>query len=52
MEKDDNGDVFVRSMYFQDPNGTLLEFACSTHAFTDADVKHAPATAAGAPVNA
>ncbi len=24
----DNGDVFVRSMYFADPNGTLLEFAC------------------------
>ena len=40
----DGGDVFVRSMYFKDPNGTLLEFACWTRPFTDADVKHAPAT--------
>ena len=48
----DDGDVFVRSMYFQDPNGTLLEFACWTRPFNESDVKHAPATAAGAPVNA
>jgi catechol 2,3-dioxygenase-like lactoylglutathione lyase family enzyme len=48
----DEGDVFVRSMYFQDPNGTLLEFACWTRPFNESDVKHAPATAAGAPVNA
>jgi hypothetical protein len=39
-------------MYFQDPNGTLLEFACWTRSFTEADVKHEPATAAGAPVSA
>ena len=48
----DDGDVFVRSMYFKDPNGTLLEFACWTATFDDADVKHTAATAAGAPVSA
>jgi hypothetical protein len=37
--------VFVRSVYFMDPNGILLEFACWTREFTDADVKHAPARA-------
>jgi catechol 2,3-dioxygenase-like lactoylglutathione lyase family enzyme len=46
----DNGDVFIRSMYFADPNGTLLEFACWTRALHDSDVEHAPATAAGMPV--
>lgn len=37
--------VFVRSVYFMDPNGILLEFACWTRAFTDADVKHRGARA-------
>ncbi len=37
--------VFVRSIYFQDPDGVLLEFACWTKAFTPADVAHTPATA-------
>jgi catechol 2,3-dioxygenase-like lactoylglutathione lyase family enzyme len=46
----DNGDVFVRSMYFADPNGTLLEFACWLREFDESDIKHAPATAAGMPV--
>jgi len=41
--------VFVRSIYFQDPDGILLEFACTTRAFTAADVAHAPATAATPP---
>jgi catechol 2,3-dioxygenase-like lactoylglutathione lyase family enzyme len=40
--------VFVRSFYFQDPDGMLLEFATWTRAFTADDVKHAPATAADA----
>ncbi|MCK9517547.1 MAG: VOC family protein [Dehalococcoidia bacterium] len=40
--------VFVRSVYFQDPDGILLEFACWTKTFTEEDVKHAPATAADA----
>jgi catechol 2,3-dioxygenase-like lactoylglutathione lyase family enzyme len=34
--------VFVRSVYFQDPDGILLEFACWTRALTDVDVAHAP----------
>ncbi|MGE5595902.1 MAG: VOC family protein [Hyphomicrobiales bacterium] len=38
--------VFVRSVYFMDPDGILLEFACWTRAFTPEDVKHKPATAA------
>jgi catechol 2,3-dioxygenase-like lactoylglutathione lyase family enzyme len=37
--------VFVRSVYFMDPNGILLEFACWTREFTDADVKHRGARA-------
>ena len=32
-------------MYFTDPNGTRLEFACWTKTFDESDVKHAPATA-------
>ena len=38
--------VYVRSFYFQDPDGILLEFACWTRDFTDADVSHTPKTAA------
>ena len=38
--------VFVRSFYFQDPDGILLEFACWTRAFGDADVSHQLKTAA------
>ncbi|MEU6748558.1 VOC family protein [Spirillospora sp. NPDC046719] len=38
--------VFVRSFYFQDPDGILLEFACWTRAFDESDVSHAPKTAA------
>jgi catechol 2,3-dioxygenase-like lactoylglutathione lyase family enzyme len=34
--------VFVRSVYFQDPDGILLEFACWTRALIDTDVAHAP----------
>jgi catechol 2,3-dioxygenase-like lactoylglutathione lyase family enzyme len=48
----DGGDVFIRSMYFADPNGTLLEFASWTRALDDTDVRHAPATASGMPVTA
>ncbi len=39
----DGGDVFIRSLYFKDPNGTLLEFACWTTTFDESDVEHAPA---------
>ena len=38
--------VFVRSVYFQDPDGILLELAAWTKGFTPDDVRHAPATAA------
>lgn len=38
--------VFVRSFYFQDPDGILLEFACWLRSFTEADVRHEPRTAA------
>jgi catechol 2,3-dioxygenase-like lactoylglutathione lyase family enzyme len=38
--------TFVRSFYFRDPDGALLEFACWTRTFTDADVSHEPKTAA------
>jgi catechol 2,3-dioxygenase-like lactoylglutathione lyase family enzyme len=41
----DDGDVFIRSMYFKDPNGVTLEFACWTRALQPDDVRHAPATA-------
>jgi catechol 2,3-dioxygenase-like lactoylglutathione lyase family enzyme len=36
--------VFVRSIYFMDPDGVLLEFASWTKVFSAADVKHRPAT--------
>jgi len=38
--------VFVRSIYFQDPDGILLEFACWTREFGPQDVAHSPARAA------
>ncbi|WP_024796896.1 VOC family protein [Tomitella biformata] len=41
-----NSDVYVRSFYFQDPDGILLEFACWMREFTDADVAVTPKTAA------
>jgi catechol 2,3-dioxygenase-like lactoylglutathione lyase family enzyme len=41
-----NDGVFVRSFYFQDPDGILLEFACWTRTFTGADVSHQPKTSA------
>lgn len=36
--------VFVRSVYFTDPNGIMLEFAATTRSFGPADVRHEPAT--------
>ena len=38
--------VFVRSFYFEDPDGIILEFACWLRSFTAADVRHEPRTAA------
>jgi catechol 2,3-dioxygenase-like lactoylglutathione lyase family enzyme len=40
-------DVFVRSVYFFDPDGVCLEFACWTTVFTNKDVAHDPMTADG-----
>jgi catechol 2,3-dioxygenase-like lactoylglutathione lyase family enzyme len=39
--------VYVRSMYFQDPDGILLEFAAWTRPLGPGDVAHGPATATG-----
>lgn len=37
--------VFVRSVYFVDPNGILLEYAANTREFGPEDIAHEPATA-------
>jgi catechol 2,3-dioxygenase-like lactoylglutathione lyase family enzyme len=39
--------VFVRSVYFFDPDGVMLEFACWTKAHTPDDVAHDPVDALG-----
>jgi catechol 2,3-dioxygenase-like lactoylglutathione lyase family enzyme len=39
--------VFVRSVYFSDPDGVCLEFACWTKAFDESDVAHDPVNAQG-----
>jgi catechol 2,3-dioxygenase-like lactoylglutathione lyase family enzyme len=41
--------VFVRSIYFQDPDGILLEFAAWIREFTPEDVAHGPARPVSAP---
>jgi catechol 2,3-dioxygenase-like lactoylglutathione lyase family enzyme len=41
-----NDDTFVRSIYFFDPDGILLEFAGWTRDFGEGDIRHQPATAA------
>ena len=41
--------VFVRSVYFRDPDDISLEFAAWTKVFDESDVKHAPASAQPAP---
>ena len=46
----DDGDVFIRSMYFKDPNGILLEFAAWTTTFDESDVAHKGKTAADSTV--
>ena len=44
--------VFVRSVYFTDPNGIMLEFAAFTRPLTPEDVRHPPASRAEAPIAA
>ena len=43
--RDNHPGVFVRSVYFTDPNGIMMEFAAFTRKMTPADVRHAPARA-------
>ena len=43
ISKEIHSGVYVRSVYFQDPDGILLEFACWMRGFNEADVSHAPA---------
>jgi catechol 2,3-dioxygenase-like lactoylglutathione lyase family enzyme len=38
--------VYVRSFYFQDPDGIMLEFACWVREFTEADIPAVPKTEA------
>jgi catechol 2,3-dioxygenase-like lactoylglutathione lyase family enzyme len=45
ISKDPHPGVFVRSIYFQDPDGILLEFASWTREFGPQDGSHRPATA-------
>ena len=47
VSRDVTDKVFVRSVYFFDPDGVCLEFACWTRAFRPDDVAHDPMTAAG-----
>jgi len=44
--------VFVRSMYFFDPDGVLLEFAAWTRELNEDDVNLAPVNAQGVPADA
>lgn len=44
VAQDMHDGVFVRSVYFTDPNGIMMEFAAFTKSFTPEDVRHEPAT--------
>jgi catechol 2,3-dioxygenase-like lactoylglutathione lyase family enzyme len=46
VSKEVHDGTFVRSIYFFDPDGILLEFAAWTRELTEEDVRHRPATAA------
>ena len=43
VARDFHSGVFVRSVYFTDPNGIMMEFAALTRAFGPEDVRHEPA---------
>lgn len=49
MSKELTKDVFVRSVYFFDPDGICLELAAWTRGFDERDVRHAPVRADGKP---
>ena len=44
VSREINETTFVRSIYFFDPDGILLEFAAWTRDLTEADVRHPPAS--------
>ncbi|MYI03617.1 MAG: VOC family protein [Chloroflexi bacterium] len=46
IARENHSGVFVRSVYFTDPDGIMLEFAAWTRAMRPEDVRHAPARAA------
>ncbi|HEY2301846.1 MAG TPA: VOC family protein [Acidimicrobiales bacterium] len=48
VTKEPHEATFVRSIYFFDPDGILLEFAAWTRPLGPEDVRHAPARAVGA----
>jgi catechol 2,3-dioxygenase-like lactoylglutathione lyase family enzyme len=45
VSREMNDGVWVRSVYFRDPNGIMLEFAAITRPFRPEDIAHAPARA-------
>jgi catechol 2,3-dioxygenase-like lactoylglutathione lyase family enzyme len=45
VSEDVHPGVFVRSVYFTDPDGILLELAATTRPFGPGEVRHAPMTA-------
>jgi len=45
VARDVHDGVFVRSVYFRDPDGILLEFAAWTRELGPDDVSHKPAGA-------
>jgi catechol 2,3-dioxygenase-like lactoylglutathione lyase family enzyme len=47
VSKEPHEGTFVRSIYFFDPDGILLELAAWTRPLGDGDVRHAPARATG-----
>ena len=47
ISRDVHPDVFVRSVYFNDPDGILLEFAAWTRELTAEDVSHEPQRGVG-----
>jgi catechol 2,3-dioxygenase-like lactoylglutathione lyase family enzyme len=51
ISRDVHAGVFVRSVYFFDPDGVCLEFACWTRAFDESDVAHEPMRADGRPAH-
>jgi hypothetical protein len=46
VSKEVHEGTFVRSIYFFDPDGILLEFAAWTRELAEEDVRHRPATTA------